>query len=155
MTDELVEVTITPPDATWLEDLCHQLVEARLAACAHVIHPVTSNYRWQGAVHQTTEARAFLRFRRALVDAIVAYVVDRHPYDVPNVTALPLIAGDRRYLDWAKAETKGLSQSAAGRKRNDQRDRAEHPRSRRLRIGGRQCAGGKGLRWRQRGRRAS
>ena len=61
MTDELVEVTITAPDAAWLEDLCHQLVDARPAASAHVIHPVTSIYRWQDSVHQSTEARAFLR----------------------------------------------------------------------------------------------
>ena len=105
MNDELVEVTITAPDPAWLGDLCHQLVDARLAASAHVIHPVTSIYRWQGTVHQATEARAFLRSRRALVDAIVAYVVDRHPYDVPNITAVPLVAGNPAYLEWTRTET--------------------------------------------------
>jgi periplasmic divalent cation tolerance protein len=104
-TDDACEVIITAPDADWLADLCHQLVDARLAASAHVIHPVTSIYRWQGAVHTTTEARAFLRSPRALLDELVAYVVERHPYEVPNVTALPLVGGNPDYLAWLSRET--------------------------------------------------
>jgi periplasmic divalent cation tolerance protein len=64
---DLVEVTITAPDPDWLTDLCRQLVDARLASSAHVIHPITSIYRWEGTVHDATEARAFLRSRRDLV----------------------------------------------------------------------------------------
>jgi periplasmic divalent cation tolerance protein len=91
--DQGCEVIVTAPDADWLADLCHQLVDARLAASAHVVHPVTSIYRWRGSVHTTPEARAFLRSRRALLDELVAYVVARHPYEVPNITALPLVGG--------------------------------------------------------------
>lgn len=102
---DLCEVIITAPDGGWLEDLCRQLVTNRLASSAHVIHGVRSIYRWQGSVHETTEARAFLRSRISLVDALTAYVVERHPYDVPNVTALPIIAGNPEYLDWIRTET--------------------------------------------------
>ncbi|MDA0164230.1 divalent-cation tolerance protein CutA [Solirubrobacter ginsenosidimutans] len=106
MTDsDLVEVTITAPDADWLTDLCRQLVDARLASSAHVIHPVTSIYRWKGDVHQAAEARAFLRSRLDLLDRLTAYVVERHPYDVPNVTAVPLIGGNSEYLTWVRTET--------------------------------------------------
>ena len=108
-TDDACEVIITAPDRDWLDDLCHQLVDARLAASAHVIHPVTSIYRWQGAVETTTEARAFLRSRRALLDELVAYVVERHPYEVPNVTALPLVGGNPDYLAWLSSETTAAS----------------------------------------------
>ena len=104
-TDDLCEVIITAPDRDWLADLCHQLVDAHLAASAHVVHPVTSIYRWRGAVETTSEARAFLRSRRALLDQLVAYVVARHPYEVPNVSALPLIGGNPDYLAWIRAET--------------------------------------------------
>ncbi|WP_028058910.1 divalent-cation tolerance protein CutA [Candidatus Solirubrobacter pratensis] len=104
-TDQLVEVTITAPDRDWLIDLCHQLVDARLASSAHVIHPVTSIYRWDGSVHETTEARAFLRSRALLLDEVTAYVVERHPYDVPNITAVALIGGNGAYLSWVRAET--------------------------------------------------
>jgi len=103
--DEPIEVIITAPERDWLEDLCHQLVDARLAASAHVIHPMTSIYRWKDAVETATESRAFLRSRRALLDELVAYVVERHPYEVPNVTALPIVGGNPEYLAWLARET--------------------------------------------------
>ena len=53
--EELCEVIVTAPDAQWLTRLCRELVDSRLAASAHVVHPATSIYRWQGAVEETTE----------------------------------------------------------------------------------------------------
>ena len=103
--DGLCEVIVTAPDGAWLEDLCRQLVTNRLASSAHVIHDVTSIYRWKDAVHETKEARAFLRSRIALLDALIAYVVERHPYEVPNVTALPIVGGNPGYLQWIRSET--------------------------------------------------
>jgi periplasmic divalent cation tolerance protein len=107
--DDLCEVVVTAPDPAWLRDLCQALIDQRLAASAHIIHPVTSLYRWKGAMHETSEARAFLRSRSELVDALVTYVVERHPYQVPNVTALPLIGGNPEYLAWIRAETAGVT----------------------------------------------
>ncbi|MBE2317812.1 divalent-cation tolerance protein CutA [Solirubrobacter sp. CPCC 204708] len=106
MTHDLCEVIVTAPDPEWLTDLCRDLVTAGLASSAHVVHPVTSIYRWKGEVHQANEARAFLRTRQALVAAIVEFVVPRHPYEVPNVTALPVIAGNSPYLAWIRSETR-------------------------------------------------
>ena len=103
--DDLCEVIITAPDRDWLVDLCRELVDARLASSAHVIHPVTSIYRWEGAVHEATEARAFLRSRHALLDGLTAFVLERHPYEVPNVTAIPIVGGNPDYLAWLRAET--------------------------------------------------
>jgi periplasmic divalent cation tolerance protein len=99
------EVVVTAPDEDWLKDVCRQLVDARLASSAHVIFPITSIYRWDGAVHETTEGRAFLRTRLELVDALVTFVVERHPYDVPNVTAIPIVGGNPQYLAWIQRET--------------------------------------------------
>lgn len=103
--DPLCEVSITAPDRQWLESLCWQLVERRLAASAHVVHPVTSVYRWDGEVRNSTEARAYLRSRQSLVPEIVAFVLPRHPYEVPNVTAIPIATGNPAYLDWVRAAT--------------------------------------------------
>jgi periplasmic divalent cation tolerance protein len=103
--DELCEVIVTAPDRDWLVDLCRQLVDAQLAASAHVIHPITSIYRWHSAVHETTEARAFLRSRRYLLDDLTRFVVARHPYEVPNITALPIIGGNPDYLAWVQEAT--------------------------------------------------
>jgi len=106
-TNDLCEVIVTAPDRDWLIDLCRQLVDSRLAASAHVIHPVASIYRWDGAVHDATEARAFLRSRRDLLGELTDFVIARHPYQVPNITAVPIIGGNPDYLGWVHAETSG------------------------------------------------
>ena len=62
--DDLCEVILTAPDREWLADLCRQFVTARLASSAHVIHPVTSIYRWDGTVHEAPK-HAHLRSRSA------------------------------------------------------------------------------------------
>src|SRR4051794_21961469 len=103
--DDIVEITITAPAADWLSDLCCQLIDARLAASAHIVYPLTSIYRWKGTVHETTEARAFLRSRRALLQKLTAYVLERHPYEVPNITAVRIVDGNPDYLAWLRAET--------------------------------------------------
>lgn len=84
-------------------------VDARLAASAHVIHPITSVYRWDGTVHQAAEARAFLRSRHALLGELTAFVVKRHPYEVPNITAVPIVGGNPDYLSWARTATSNRS----------------------------------------------
>lgn len=104
--DGLCEVIVTAPNREWLDRLCRELVEHRLAASAHVLHPVTSIYRWDGHVQAAAEARALLRSRQSLVAEIAAYVVERHPYDVPNITALPILGGNPAYLDWVRSATK-------------------------------------------------
>jgi periplasmic divalent cation tolerance protein len=107
MDEEFCEVVVTASDAEWLAGFTRTLVEERLAACGHVVDPIRSIYRWQGAVHDEREARVALHTRRALVDAIVARAGELHPYDVPCVIALPLVAGNPAYLQWLATETSG------------------------------------------------
>jgi hypothetical protein len=71
------------------------------------MHPVTSIYIWGDAVHEASEARALLRSRLDLLDDLAAYVVERHPYKVPNVTAVPIVGGNPDYLAWIHTETAG------------------------------------------------
>jgi periplasmic divalent cation tolerance protein len=102
---ELCEIIVTAPDAGWLADLARDLIERGLCASAHIVAPVRSIYRWKGAIEDATEARAFLRSRRSHVGAVVELVVDRHPYEVPNVTAIPIVDGNPAYLDWIEEST--------------------------------------------------
>lgn len=106
MSDDLCEVTITAPDSEWLAELVHELIDRNLCASAHVVAPIRSIYRWEGDVRDTTEARAFLRSRRDQVDDIVNFVTNRHPYEIPNVTAVPIVDGNPRYLDWVRLATR-------------------------------------------------
>ena len=106
MDDEFCEVVVTAADADWLAGFTRTLVEERLAACGHQVGPVSSVFRWDGAVQEATEARVALHTRRALVPAIVARADELHPYDVPCVIALPLVGGNPAYLEWISQETR-------------------------------------------------
>ncbi len=105
MDEEFCEVVVTAADADWLAGFTRTLVEERLAACGHHIASIRSVYRWEGAVHDESEARVALHTRRSLVPAITARADELHPYDVPCVIALPLVGGNPAYLRWIAAET--------------------------------------------------
>ena len=109
--EEFCEVVVTADDADWLAGFTRTLVEERLAACGHTLAAVRSIYRWQGAVHDESEARVALHTRRALVPAIAARADELHPYEVPCVIALPIVGGNPAYLDWIAAVTRDSSDS--------------------------------------------
>jgi periplasmic divalent cation tolerance protein len=102
---ELCEVVITAPDPAWLRSFTRELVDRRLCSSVHNFAPVHSIYRWQGEVHERTEGRASLHTRRTLVPEIVQYAKERHPYQVPGISARPINDGNPEYLDWIVAET--------------------------------------------------
>jgi len=62
--------------------------------------PTRSNYQWQGVIEDTDEPRALLRARRSQLDTIVRLVTERRQYEVPNLTAVPIIGGNPAYLEW-------------------------------------------------------
>jgi periplasmic divalent cation tolerance protein len=105
MTGDICEVVITAADADWLAGFTRRLVEDRLAACGHQTPAIRSIYRWDGEVQDDPEARVALHTRLSLVDRIVERANAEHPYEVPCVIALPVIAGNPAYLDWVRAET--------------------------------------------------
>ena len=107
MAADICEVVITAADADWLAGFTRRLVEDRLAACGHQVAAIRSVYRWDGAVQDDPEARVALHTRTALVDAIVARANAEHPYDVPCVIALPVVAANPAYAEWVLAETSG------------------------------------------------
>jgi periplasmic divalent cation tolerance protein len=100
------EIIVTGPTDDTLDRIARELVDARLIACANVLDaPVTSTYRWQGNVEVEAEKRMHMHTRLELADQVVTFVKDHHPYDVPNVTAVPLVAGNADYFAWIEAET--------------------------------------------------
>ncbi len=105
MAADICEVVITAADADWLAQFTRRLVEDRLAACGQQVAAIRSIYRWDGAVQDDPEARVALHTRVALVDAIVARADAEHPYDVPCVLALPVVAANPAYAEWVLAQT--------------------------------------------------
>lgn len=106
MNDDLCEIIITAPDADWLVEFTRHLVEARLAACGHNITPIRSVYCWEGEIHDHYEARVALHTRASLLPQIIAETNGRHPYDVPSISALPIVDGSPAYLDWIRESTR-------------------------------------------------
>jgi periplasmic divalent cation tolerance protein len=94
------QVTTTLPDKAAAERIARVLVEERLVACAQVLGPVSSTYRWQGAVEQTTEWYCHLKTTAARLAALQSRMRELHPYDVPEIIAVPVLAGDTEYLRW-------------------------------------------------------
>lgn len=98
-------VLTTLPDGERGRALVRDLVERRLAACGTVIDGVTSIYRWEGEVAEAGEVQVILKTRRACWAELQRVVADLHPYDVPELLALPVELGLPAYLAWVGAET--------------------------------------------------
>ena len=107
---ELCEVVITAPDPDWLLSLTRDLVAKGLCASVHNFSPVRSIYRWRGEIYERTEGRASLHTRMSLVSAIVEHVKETHPYEVPGISARPIVSGNPDYLKWIADETSPIAQ---------------------------------------------
>ncbi len=103
-TDALV-VLVTTPTPERAAEIARALVEERLAACGNVVPGLRSIYRWEGKVQEDAEALLVLKTTRARFDALRARVLALHPYELPEVIALPIEAGSAPYLAWIAAET--------------------------------------------------
>ncbi len=97
---EALVVLVTAPSADKAAEIARALVEERLAACGNVVPGVRSIYRWQGQVCDDAEALLVLKVPAARFAALRDRVVALHPYELPEVLALPVADGLDRYLRW-------------------------------------------------------
>jgi periplasmic divalent cation tolerance protein len=98
-----IQVTTTLPDRPAADRLAVRLVEERLAACAQVVGPVGSTYRWEGRVETAEEWFCHLKTTAARLPALIVRVRELHSYEVPEVVALPIVGGDEAYLRWIES----------------------------------------------------
>lgn len=96
---ENVVVFVTTPEAE-AQALAEVLVREKKAACVNIIPRVRSTYWWQDKVESDDESLLIIKTRLSLLDGLVAAVKEAHSYEVPEVIALPVVAGNRDYLDW-------------------------------------------------------
>ena len=99
MTDAVV-VLVTAPSADVAATIARTLVEERLAACGNVLPGIRSIYRWEGKVQDETEVLLLLKTQRGRFAELRDRILALHPYEVPEVIALPVEAGSDAYLDW-------------------------------------------------------
>ncbi|MBM4015465.1 MAG: divalent-cation tolerance protein CutA [Planctomycetes bacterium] len=100
-----VVVLITAPDADSAARIAAALIEERLAACVGRLGRIDSRFRWDGKLESASEELLLAKTTRERIDALVERVRALHPYQVPEIIALPIVAGFERYLDWVRAET--------------------------------------------------
>ncbi|MCE2858281.1 MAG: divalent-cation tolerance protein CutA [Oxalobacteraceae bacterium] len=93
------------PDTATAEALAGALVEARLAACASVAANVQSVYRWQGKIERANEVTLTIKTTQRHYAALEAAIRAAHPYELPEIIALPVVAGLSSYLQWVATET--------------------------------------------------
>jgi len=106
MTDVVMLYT-TWPDTETAERVAAEAVAERLAACANVLGPMRSIYRWEGAIERAAEIPVLFKTTAARAEALSALIVDRHPYETPAVVALDVRSdgSNPAFLAWVAAET--------------------------------------------------
>ena len=104
MTDAII-ILVTAGSEVEAEKIARALVEERLAACVNIINPIRSIYRWEGKVQDDREWLLVMKTQATRFSAIETRVKTLHSYQVPEVIALPIVAGSDKYLEWLKSET--------------------------------------------------
>ena len=96
---------VTCPSPAVARRLARRLVDERVAACVNVVLGVESTFRWQGKVERCREALLLIKTTAARFKELRRAVLRLHPYDVPEIIALPVVAGHPPYLRWVAANS--------------------------------------------------
>ena len=103
--DEIVIVLTNLPDRAAAVRLAQALVERRLAACVNVLAECTSVYRWKGEVESAAEVPVLIKTRGGRYPEVEAAIRELHPYELPEIVAVPVRHGFDEYLQWVAGET--------------------------------------------------
>jgi len=97
-------VLMTAPDRAVAEALAEAVMRARLAACVSLVPGLESVYWWKGGIERAQEVLLLMKTTAERVEPLIARVAELHPYEVPELLALPVDAGLPAYLEWVRAE---------------------------------------------------
>jgi periplasmic divalent cation tolerance protein len=101
----IVSVYATFADADEAARIARTLIEERLAACANILGPVRSIYRWEGTIEDATEVAALFKTRADAAPALIARLAELHSYETPAAVVWPIEAALPAYADWVRAES--------------------------------------------------
>ena len=102
-----VQVSTTLPDELAAQRLATRVVEERLAACVQVLGPVSSTYCWKGEVERAQEWYCQFKTTSARLIALQRRIRELHPYETPEIIAVPIVDGDASYLKWIEETVDG------------------------------------------------
>jgi len=97
---EHVQIITTTGTKTDAQRIARALVEKRLAGCVQVVGPISSTYRWKGSTETAEEWLCIVKSRGELYPRLEQAIQAIHPYEVPEILAVPIVQGERQYLKW-------------------------------------------------------
>lgn len=104
-TDQYGIILTTVPTREAADTIAQSLLSAQLAACVTLL-PVHSVYTWQGSVHNDEEWQLLIKSRLDRFDELEAKICQLHSYEVPEIIAIPIVAGSQSYLQWISQQVK-------------------------------------------------
>jgi periplasmic divalent cation tolerance protein len=108
MAIDAIVVLITVPTVETGRSIAAMLLQEKLAACVNIVPGVSSLFTWQGQASEEQEALLIVKTRSELFEQrLIPAVKAAHPYEVPEIIALPVVGGSRAYLEWIEQETGG------------------------------------------------
>jgi periplasmic divalent cation tolerance protein len=103
---EYIQLCTTTERRDDAEMISKEVVEKRLAACAQVLGPITSTYWWKQRIEKTEEWLCIMKSRSDLFKELEEAIKSIHPYEVPEIVAVPIVLGSQSYLAWLEQEIK-------------------------------------------------
>ena len=103
--DDVIVVLTNLPDRAAALKLAQELVTQRLAACVNVLGECTSVYRWKGEIESAAEVPVLIKTRAEQYAGVEAAIRRLHPYELPEIVAVPVVRGLEEYLDWVSSAT--------------------------------------------------
>lgn len=102
MYEEYIVIHVSVPDVTVANQIAHTLLQHKKAACVQILPAMRSLYMWQEQLEESTEQLLMIKTQSVHFSDVEALVKEHHPYDTPEVIAVPILAGSQSYLDWIK-----------------------------------------------------
>ncbi|MCI0618228.1 divalent-cation tolerance protein CutA [bacterium] len=95
-------VLVTAPDEAIAKKLARSILDKKLAACVNIVPGLHSMFWWQGKIDEQHEVLLIMKTFQVKLNDLIAEVKKEHPYDIPEILALPIIGGSEEYLQWLR-----------------------------------------------------
>jgi len=110
MDEDIIQVFTTTEKKEDAERIARALIDAKLAACVQIMGPIESTYRWKGKIERTAEWFCFIKSTQKMYPELESAIKKEHPYEVPEIIAVPVSGGSADYLEWLKSSVKDRPQ---------------------------------------------